>query len=754
MENYPALWSHDDDMRLLRAQTFFEAGMLSKALQSVNELRVHSDSPEARQLYVNLAVVSGDWESLQGFVESEWNARRDRTAIDILRAGKIAHDIGAGRVEELVKEAAKRAPDDPNVLVSCYHLASAAGWEDSVEVHSWMQQAVDLSGADGPVQAVSIEDMFARKPDWERRESSAWEMLEKGEAPIFAAGQLLNRSLLSLFLMPVLNNIGQSDVRRRDMIYAFSGARGKHNIDPQIVAMDATALITCEFLDLLNVCIDTFERIVIPHGTLGWLLGEKARVAFHQPSRVAAAQELRRMIADRQLRAFDAGTPAPDKLVNDVGLSLASLIADAISSEHPDGRQRLVVRGGPIFRANTLMSEEADLGEYQASFCSSVNVARKLVHDGILTRREGEEACSALEIREVPWPSEPEIGDGAVLYLDDLATSHLQFLGLLTKLHRANITVYVSRSEVEEADALISYDAKASEVLSLVDQLRLRLREGLASGKVVLATASRGEDNGDASQISAHPTMDLLKHISVADVGVVDDRAINQHASISLEIGGRPLLTTVDLLDVLVDRGVISKDRKQDALTTLRRANFVLTPISGEELNGLMGDTTVADGRLEETGELRAIRESVQRVRMTNVLQSSKELNWLDGVVQACLFCLKEQWKEGLDEATVVARSDWLLSLSDVRGWTHRLNESVDELAERYRSWVLVLMMLCANEPPPIRETYWRWFDSRLFDAIQEDDPDTYCYLVEWAKEHVWASVTACEKDLRSRGLL
>ena len=752
MEKYPALWSRDPAMRLLRAQSFFENGQLNDALDGVKELRRIEDSPQARQLQVNLAVVSGDWDSLQGFVEEEWNARTERTPIELLRAGKMAHDIGAGRVVELVKEAAERGSDDPNVLAGCYHLATEAGWESSSEVHDWMQKAVSLSDAEGPVQAVSLEDLFARKPDWERREASAWEMLEKGDVPLFAAGQLLNRSLLSLYLMPALGNLDEADVRRRGMIYAYSGARGKCKVNPNVVAMDATALVTAEFLGLLGVCIETFKNVVIPHGTLMWLLGERARVAFHQPSRVVAARALRRMIAEGHLYAFDKNTMPTEKLLNDVGPSLAALIAEASSTKHEDGRQRLVVRGGPVYKANSLMKEEADLGEYQSFLCSGLSVVRRLVHEGILTRREEEEAYAALAVREIPWPSEPEICDGAILYLDDLAISHLQFLGLLGKLYRADLAAYVSRSELEEADALISYDAIASNVISIVDSLRNRLREGLAAGKVLLTAASRGEEQSEPEQISAHPTMDLLKHIASADIGVVDDRAINQHSSISSETDARPLLTTVDLLDVLVERGVVSEERRRDALCILRRANFALTPISGEELNSLIEYSTVTDGVLEESGELRAIRESIQRLRMTNVLQAPKELAWLNGLSQACLFALKQQWREGLDEEMVVARSDWLLTLFDVRGWTHRLDDSVVELQERYRSWILVLMMLCTGKPQSIKEAYWRWFDSRLVESLREHDPDTYYYLVEWAMKHVFESVELCEADLKSRG--
>ena len=748
METYPALWAKDESLRFFRIQTLFESGRLKEALAALAIWRQSSDSPEARQLQINLSIVSGDWESLQGFVEDEWNARSDRAAIDLLRAGQMAQHIGAVRGKELVKEAAARAMDDPAILAGCFHVASAAGWENSIEVHRWMERAAELSGGDGPVQVMAIEDIVERKPDWERRESKAWDMLERGETPAFIAGQMLNRSLLSLYLMPALNNLEEADVRRRSMIYAFSGARGKPKVKPGVVAMDATALITTEFLNLLDVCIETFNGIVIPHRTLGWLLEEKSRILFHQPSRVVAAKELRKMIADGHLQTFEGSNVAPEKLVNEVGASLAALIADASSPDHQDTRQRLVVRGGPVHRVNTLMQEEADLSEYESYLCSGVAVVNRLAQKGVLTRREADEACAALNAREVQWPVEPQIADEAVLYLDDLAVSNLQVLGLLAKLHRAGITAFVSRSEVEEADALISYDMKASDVVSIVERLRLRLREGLETEKVWLGRAIRGEDGDGPMHLSSHPTVDMLRLVADADVGVVDDRFVNHHGSISLEATSRPLLTTVDLLDVLVEREAISGDRRQDALTILRQANFALTPLTAEELDALIANSTVRDEVLEETAELRAIRESIQRIRMSNMLQSPKELIWLNGVTQACLVCLKEQWKDGLDEVTAVARSDWLLALSDVRAWTHRLDENVEQLMERYRDWILVLMTLPAIQQQSVKETYWRWFDSRVLEPLQEEESDVYRYLVEWAEEHVTGSVAAGEQGL------
>ena len=486
LEAYPVLLAQYEDVRLLQAQTLFECGRINDARATLRALRQTNDSLNARQLNINLAIVSGDWESLQGFVETEWNARANRTAGEILRIGQIAQHIGVARSKELVREAARRSDNNPDVLIGCYHTATAAGWENSPEVHQWMERATECSGEDGPVRSVTIEDVLKLQPDWEQRASKAWDLLAKGEIPIFTAGRLLNRPLLSLYLLPALSNLDEPDVRRRSIVYAFSGARGNNEVEPKVVAMDATALITAEFLDLFESYLTTFDYVIVPHNTLAWLFEEKARILFHQPSRVVAARELRRMVSEGQLKAFEGSTKASDHLVEEVGETLAILISEASSRGHSDQRQRLVVRGRPVYKASTLMQDEADLGEYESHLCSSFDVVDKLGQKGVLTAQEAADARGQLNVREKTWRAKTLIADEAVLYLDGLTVSHLQFLGLLSKLHRAGLTAIVSLRELEEADALIAYDAKGAEAVLVMERLRLHLRDGLASGKVRL----------------------------------------------------------------------------------------------------------------------------------------------------------------------------------------------------------------------------------------------------------------------------
>ena len=48
---------------------------------------------------------------------------------------------------------------------------------------------------------------------------------------------------------------------------------------------------------------------------------------------------------------------------------------------------------------------------------------------------------------------------------------------------------------------------------------------------------------------------------------------------------------------------------------------------------------------MRETAELRAIRESVLRVRMGDWLQIPKEVDWLDSILKEFVRALKKQWE-------------------------------------------------------------------------------------------------------------
>lgn len=738
LSDYPALLDQSSNLRFLQCQCLYEAGRLNDAREKLLLLRGEGEVKATWSLFVNVAIASGDWESIAPLIEEEWNGRDDREAAQLLRVGYLAQRIGSPRGKELIRTAVAKANSNAQILVSAYSAAAEAGWENSEEVGSWLQVAAHNSTADGPIQTMSLQDLVDFRPGWDKRQRNAWDLLSKGDIPIFTAAHTIGRTLLSLFLVRALSNLNEDDVRKRAFVFAYSGTRGKHDVVPKTAAMEGTSLLTAEFVGILSKTLDLFDRVFIPHETMPWLLEEKSKVQFHQPSRVQQAEALGKLLADKHLFEMAPTVPVSAKLIEEVGESLAEMLASANEVSRGEEPQRVVVRGGPIHRASSLMTEIAEIGAYEHVLCSCTDVVERLAQLGTISSAQAKSARAALEVREEQWPNAPAICPGAHLYLDDLAVSHFEFLGLLDKLHRAGFVAFISRTEVREASDLISYSKVAGEVVATVEQVRAKIAEGIRSGKVVLGTLAAGEsDNDDLNAFNTNPTMGTLRLVDVADVAIIDDRFVNQHKAIASPAASRALLTTLDLLDGLLGAGRMTIAEWDEARLKLRNGGYGLIPVEQNELARLVRTAPVVNGKLAETAELKAIRNSVLRIRMSDILQLPKEHEWLNGLVGAVLLTIKDEWVGQIDPNIAAARSDWLLELGDVRGWTHRVVEDAENLRRRYVNYVRLLMMLPMSLGGGRREEFWAWIESRILRHMKEEDPTSFSDLVEASRGFV-----------------
>jgi hypothetical protein len=735
------LLSQSNHLHMSYAWGLYQEGALLESRAALPELGDDAGTPNYRALQVNLGIAMGDWASLSAYIADEYQSREDRSAHELMGAAQLALHLGSPHARDLVFEAAAKADEDAAVLAAAYLAATSAGWEDDPQVSQWLEKAAKLSGDDGPLQRMSLKDIFDRKPEWDRRESETWRMLAQGQIPIFLAAQSLNRTLIDLTTFPALANLSESDPRRRSAIPAYSGKRKllKFDINRKVVALDATALLTLSFLKILDVALDAFEIVYIPHSTLGWLFEERQKAAFHQPSRIANARKVRDLLARDDLEKFNSSTVSSSDLSAQVGDELAALIAEAEKVREGDGTQHIVVRSAPVHRLSSLMEEEADLSTHAPVLSSCLAVVEKLRQKGRITAGEEKRARAYLQLHEKPWPNQPDIGDGATLYLDDLAITYLLHLGLLGRLKAAGLRAEVSPRAVSETDALISYERISDEVKDVIEGIRASLSSRIESGHVKVG-GRRNFDEGAAESVPEHPTFGIIALTPHCDAAIVDDRFLNQHANI--ESGGTltPVLSTLDLLDALVAAGVISDDDWLEYRTLLRRAGYFFVPVNEEELERCLWASDVVDGKVIETAELKAIRESILRVRMSDWLQMPAETPWLDGTLKAFIRVLRNLWKDGADIDEVSARSNCLVDQLDVRGWVHSLApENADNVVRIGRGHFILLLLI-----PPIDDdqqnivaAYWNWVEERILAPIKEQFPELYDWLLTWHKDYV-----------------
>jgi hypothetical protein len=249
-----------------------------------------------------------------------------------MRLASLAAEADAteNRALHLVKLAAGKAEDDPEILKSAYTLAVKLGREEETGA-AWMSRAIELSSDGGPIWSGNIrtivEEMMPRRREYGRKIEQD---LLRGKIPLHAAAHTFNQPLSRLLLDLPRTNAGQPDGWRRAVLPIISGARQAMPLDSDwTVGFDVTSLMVRHYLGLLKKVIDDLPHIMLAPETMVLLLNERRRVRFHQPSLAKKAEEIRALI-DRGDLKMDPSRPIPPEwLVNEVGRDLAELMQAA-----------------------------------------------------------------------------------------------------------------------------------------------------------------------------------------------------------------------------------------------------------------------------------------------------------------------------------------------------------------------------------------------------------------------------------------
>lgn len=729
---------------------YYEGNLIEARTRLVNQSKDDAHHPNYQALQVNIWISIGDWPSISRHIEDEYQNRTERSAKELIQSAQLALHLGLTRAKDLIVEATKKASDDPTIFAAAYFSATSAGYEDDPVVSEWLGKAITLSGEAGPLHRVSLKEILDQKPDWDLHESDTVRAIMNNSAPIFLAAQTLNRSLIQFFTFPALVNVSEPDLRRRIPIPAYSGKRSTPILATRdnSIAIDATALLTLGFLDLLDTTLNFFSTVYIPHSTLWWLFDECQKAAFHQPSRVKHARTIRDLVATSKLQKFNSTVVVKSDFSAQIGENLAALILEAEKANADGANQHIVVRPSPVHRVGSLMEEEADLSQYAPMLSSCLAIVEKLKQKAVITGTTEKRAREYLHLHEKPWPNQPEIKDGAVLYLDDLSITYLQHLGLLDKLQMAGLTAIASSRELQEVDELIAYDRNSVEVKNTIERIRRSLNSGIESGHIKLGRKTPSSDEKPISAKS-HPSVDIFNLTAVCDLAIIDDRFFNRHAQIDSKGHLKPVLTTLDLLDSLMTAGTITEEQLLEYRTTLRRAGYLLIPITSDEINRCLVQSAVSEGEVIESTELKAIRESLLRVRMSDYLQLPEEAVWLDGIIKTVVKTLKHLWETDMPLEECIARSNWLERQIDIRGWAHRFAaDHAENVIHVERAMIISQLLIPPNRIEVDRvEAYWSWIEKTILITIRDQFPAVYHRIIELHRGYAAIAVKKYNSD-------
>ncbi|SEQ31688.1 hypothetical protein SAMN04488092_105249 [Thalassovita taeanensis] len=713
------------ELRFASAWTQFRNGNFEKALKAVVQLRKEREEQNVRNLHQNLLIASGRWEELTAFVEEEWQNREYRTPDELHALAQLSGAIDSPRLGGLLEAAAKAGEDDPGILLGCYMTASERGLEDGPEVFGWLDRASKLSGEDGPVQKKSIEDVANEMPDWNEHVEEVWESYRKGEMPLSMVAAQLRRSSLEMQVSSIVLNRKQSDPRKRSVFSAFSGVRGEVEVDLKRIGLESTALVTLASLNVLEDVMRQYDEVLIPHSTLGWLFSERRKLAFHQPSRVKDARALLTALTTGKVHEYTASLAPDAGLATFVDTELAEMLTSAKADDSQ--AKTIVVRSAPVHKIGSLMDETVDLSDYNACLCSCQAVIDKMANLGLLMPEDEQQARIFLERSEQRWPDELQVEDGAKLFLDDLSVSYFQTTKLLTSLADAGFKVFVPKRAIQVANALVEMDGHGEDFERIIEGIRKALSVGISQGKVHVDKIFSDDD------LKSHPNVAVLQLAGQVEGLVSDDRYLNQYQHVGENGAQMPILTSLDLLADLNQKGTLSNEKLRHCRSFLRRAGYLLFPTCKDELLQFLENTQVKNSTLVETADLKAFRENILLTLMRGWLVLTKEMTWFENFRNNLISALVMQWKPGIDDDVARIRSRWIFQLLDLRNWAGSITEN-DGSGFAQSGWGIVCNSLALRhldiEDADAADRYSRWLKEEVFDVLQSSDPEIYEWLI------------------------
>lgn len=708
-----------DDLKSAKAWACFYLGQLKEARELNGHLLRARSHPADLLLDTNLAIQTGDWERFPAIVDREWERRDSYDANLLLRLASLAAeaDASAGRAFELARLAAIKAPDDPRVLMNVYSLAIQLGRDHEADP-SWVSRASELSVDSGPVHRVDMRTLVEKMiPANRERERLIERSLLQGEVPLHMAADVLHMPLARVLLDIPKRNTELSDGRRRTVIPIISGARRIVGLNPSwTVGLDITCTMVLAFLGLLPKVLRSFTRVVLSPETMVFLLNERRRVLFHQPSRIKDAENLRELIEKEQLKIAKITAKPPEWLVAEVGQDLAEMLEQA---RIDNGR---VVHPRPIYQLRTFLEKHAELRGYENLLLSTTDLAKLLLDAGKVSHDLHEQVRRYLLARDkdgaVGLPPSGFIFDSPI-YLDDLAVTYLQQAQFLSAICRSGIDVRVHPSMNEEQSALVAASREGERLYKDIGLIQATLREAIEDGTAVFLPRLDLDDEKIGSLAY------FISDTGPCDIICIDDRFMNRHGLLTDKKGRNvPIMCTLDLIGHLENQGLIDTATRQAALHKLREAGFGLIPVALDDLERFLRKANFdSDNNLTENAELRIIRQYLMRIRSLNMVQSPLEEPFLTQLRLTCVLMIRRLWQDDdLPVERVVVLTDWVwnnVSPSPLDwGYVAPLDDDGTALRQKYVDYLTPLLSPLGLKDPTRYDAFRQWIERSVIAPL------------------------------------
>lgn len=548
-------------MRKSFLRALYIEGELSELRAELEKDGEAAGDSEYRGLRIRLAVSSGDDPELSAAGADECLPRFAACARELSALAEISGRLGLFGSAD-ISSAARDA------VFALRAAASDAGWENDPRFRKLSATVADIGG--GPLGSPCFGE---GEESSARGRTEVAQRLLRGEVPVFSAARFLGKSLFGLSLLPALSNLLEKDPLRKTPVFASGLSRPPEAVPTgAVVGFDATALVTLGFLGVEDRALSAFDDVRVSRSVLEWLFEERRRIHSHFRGAAKDALAVLELLEDGTLEVLDCGSDSDDGPSADPEACFAALVAEA--KKRADG---VVVRTAPPPRRGvSFLAEPADLSGCAGPLVGCAAVVRKLREKECVSAAAAHGALDRLGLFETPRPDEPEIEDGASLYLDASAAGVLALMGLLGELGPAGFSPAVSRETVSRARAAVRREEISGEVLRVTDRLRMAIRSRIRSGKLKMTP----DPIADGSPFG-HPPATLRALARRCGAVAIDDGFFIGRGSVGERDASTRAVSTLDVLETLVSSGSVADEERRELLARLRDAGYPLPPETG-----------------------------------------------------------------------------------------------------------------------------------------------------------------------------
>ncbi len=500
-------------------------------------------------------------------------------------------------------------------------------------------------------QRYELKELLPQQQEWNKRTRKISDSIVRGEIPLILAAAGLRTTVIDILLRNLIRNAALVDARKRVAIPLFSGSRTPARCGEfDSIALDISSLLVLGWLGILPTVIKAFSKIVLPATIFSELFEGRRRIQQVQKSRIKKASEIEQAIARERFQVTRASELPRDPLAGEIGPSLAGFIRAA------EAANGVVLRPAPIHKPG-LEQIDADVSGHTKCLSDMRTLLAVLVDHGAVDQTKEETAKRYFDLQDKGWPSPARPDPAHPLFIDGLALVYLQYTRLLEPVLTVFKDVRVEADVEDEALVVIDHNRHATEVMTKIDELRFAVRAANSAGKIAFGPR-RTEREDDELELFPS-TLHLLSDLTGADAVVCDDRALNKEAFAQDALGKRVrALTTLDLIEELAARSLLSEAERRSLRHQLRAGGAVLMPAEASEI----ANAALRSGA-KKSSEFRAIEDSVNLARVAEVPTFPREVPWFGAYNMAARAAIFEVWKTEPDHKRAAETSDLILDL-------------------------------------------------------------------------------------------